>query len=127
MLSACGDGPTGTERPAGNEGVSGSQGPAERLVGIWRTVVVLEVPGDVQAWSTTWEFEPNGTCLQTVVTQSQAEGFPRETRRPCTFVAGDFEVSISFSGGGTLVLEYTLAGFSPDRLILDGFEYQRLA
>jgi hypothetical protein len=126
MLSACGDGPTGTERPAG-EGISGSQGPTERLVGVWRTVVVLEVPGDVQAWSTTWEFEPNGTCLQTVVTQSQAEGFPRETRRPCTFVAGDFEVSISFSGGGTLVLEYTFAGFSPDRLILDGFEYQRLA
>jgi hypothetical protein len=29
--------------------------------------------------------------------------------------------------GGTLVLEYSFADFSPDRLILDGFEYERLA
>ncbi len=128
LLAACGDGnPTGTERPAGNEGISGSEGPAERLAGVWRTVVVLEVPGDIQAWSTTWKFESDGTCLQTVVTQSLAEGFPRTTERRCIFAARDFDVSISFAGGGTLVFEYSFADFSPDRLILDGFEYQRLA
>ena len=41
--------------------------------------------------------------------------------------ARDFDVGISFLGGGTLVFEYSFAGFSPDRLILDGFEYERLA
>ncbi|HUQ15341.1 MAG TPA: hypothetical protein VM094_04765 [Gemmatimonadales bacterium] len=128
LLPACGDGgPTGTDRPDGNGGVSGGEGPTELLVGTWRTVVVVEVPGDIQTWTTTWRFEPDGTCLQTVETESLAEGFPRTTERPCTFVARDFDVSIAFAGGGTLVFEYSFADFSPDRLILDGFEYERLA
>jgi hypothetical protein len=128
LLPACTDGgPTGTDRPDGNGAVSGGDGPIELLVGTWRTVVVVEVPGDIQTWTTTWRFEPDGTCLQTVETESLAEGFPRTTERPCTFVARDFDVSIVFPGGGTLVFEYSFADFSPDRLILDGFEYQRLA
>ena len=89
--------------------------------------MVVEVPGDIQAWETTWRFEPGGGCLETLVTQSQAEGFPRVKERSCTFVARDFDVTITFTGGGTLVLEYSFADFSPDRLILDGFEYVRLS
>jgi hypothetical protein len=128
LLPACGDGgPTGTDRPGGNSGVSGGDGAAERLIGTWRTVVLVEVPGDIQAWATTWRFEPDGRCLQRVETRSVAEGFPRLSERICTFVAGDLDVTISFTGGGTLVLEYSFADFSPDRLILDGFEYERLA
>jgi hypothetical protein len=128
LLPACGDGgPAGVDRPDGNGGVSGGDGPTERLVGTWRTVVVVEVPGDIQTWTTTWRFEPDGACHQTVETESLAEGFPRVTERPCTFVARDFDVSITFAGGGTLVFEYSFADFSPDRLILDGFEYERLA
>jgi hypothetical protein len=128
LLQACSDGgPTGTDRPDGNAATSGGDGPTERLVGTWRNVVVTEVPGDIQTWTTTWRFEPDGDCLQTVETESLAEGFPRVTQRPCTFVARDFDVTIAFTGGGTLVFEYSFAGFSPDRLILDGFEYQRLA
>lgn len=127
LLPGCGDGgPSGIDRPDGNGGVSGGEGPAERLVGTWRTVVVVEVPGDIQNWATTWRFEPGGACLQMVETFSLAEGFPRVSRRPCTFVAGDFEVTIAFTGAGTLEFEYSFADFSPDRLILDGFEYERL-
>lgn len=128
LLPACSDSDlTGTDRPDGNRGVSGGSGPTERLVGTWRTVVLVEVPGDIQTWTTIWRFEADGTCLQTVETESAAEGLSRTTERPCTFVARDFDVSISFLGGGTLVFEYSFAGFSPDRLILDGFEYERLA
>jgi hypothetical protein len=90
-------------------------------------VVVVEVPGDVQTWTTTWRFDADNSCLQTVAIESLAEGIPRVTQRPCTFTAGDFEVTIAFVGGGTLVFEYSFAGFSPDRLVLDGFEYQRIA
>jgi hypothetical protein len=128
LLPACGDGgPAGVDRPDGNGGVSGGDGPTERLVGTWRTVVVVEVPGDIQAWATTWRFEPDGQCIQLVETRSVAEGFLRTTERPCTFVARDFDVTVAFTGGGTLVFEYSFADFSPDRLILDGFEYERLA
>jgi hypothetical protein len=128
LLPACGDGgPAGIDRPDGNGGVSGGDGSIEQLVGTWRTVVVVDVPGDIQTWTTTWRFEPDGTCLQTVETESLAEGFPRVTERTCSFVAGDFEVTITFAGGGTLEFQYSFADFSPDRLILDGFEYARLA
>jgi hypothetical protein len=128
LLPACGEGgPTETERPNGNSGTSGGDGSTGPLVGTWRTVVVVDVPGDLQTWTTTWRFEAGGDCLQTVETESLAEGFPRVTERPCTFVAGDFEVTIAFTGAGTLVFEYAFAGFSRDRLILDGFEYERLA
>jgi hypothetical protein len=128
LLPACGDGgPTGIDRPDGNDGVSGGSGAAERLIGTWRTVALVEVPGDIQAWATTWRFESDGRCTQMVETRSMAEGFSRITRRPCTFVARDFDVSVAFTGGGTLVFEYSFADFSPDRLILDGFEYERLA
>jgi hypothetical protein len=56
-----------------------------------------------------------------------AEGFVRITERPCTFITRDFDVTVAFTGGGTLLFEYSFADFSPDRLILDGFEYERLA
>lgn len=127
MLLACGDGgSTGPGRPDGGTGTSGDESPTERLVGTWRYETLVEVPGDIQAWSTTWRFDPDGACLQTVVTQSLAEGFPRTSERPCTFVARDFAVTIAFTGAGTVDFEYTFADFSPDRLVLDGLEYQRI-
>lgn len=101
--------------------------PIEQLAGTWRTTVVVDVPGDIQTWTTTWRFEAGGDCLQTVETESLAEGFPRVTERPCTFVVDDFEITIAFTGAGTVAFEYSFADFSPDRLILDGFEYQRIA
>jgi hypothetical protein len=126
-LAACDSDPTGSQRPQDNSGIGSGNTPTQQLVGTWRTVVVVEVPGDVQTWTTTWRFDADNSCLQTVAIESLAEGIPRVTQRPCTFTAGDFEVTIAFVGGGTLVFEYSFAGFSPDRLVLDGFEYQRIA
>ncbi len=127
-LAACGDGgPTGTSRPGGNDGTSGSPSAVEQLAGTWRTTLVIEVPGDIQTWTTTWRFQPDGDCHQTLASESLLEGFPRVTERPCTFAADGFEVTVDFIGGGRVILRYSFAGFSPDRLILDGFEYQRLA
>jgi hypothetical protein len=125
--AACDSEPTGTQRPLDHSGIGSGDTPTQQLVGTWRTVVVVQVPGDVQTWTTTWRFGADNSCLQTVAIESLAEGFPRVTERPCTFTAGDFEITIAFVGGGTLVFEYAFADFSPDRLILDGFEYQRLA
>jgi hypothetical protein len=96
-------------------------------VGTWRTEAVVEVPGDLQRWTTTWRFDEDGECLQTVETLSLVEGFPRVTERPCSYSVGDFEVTIAFDEGATLELDYRFADFSPDRLVLDDFEYERLA
>lgn len=127
ILGACGDGgPTGPQR-LGDGGVSTGQGSAELLVGTWRTVVVVEVPGDLQTWTTTWRFEADGTCRLTTERESSVEGFPRVTDRTCTYVVTGAEIAVRFAGGGTLEMEYDFAGFSPDRLVLNGFEYERLA
>lgn len=117
------------DRPGGGFGPGSSGGgvTTAALVGTWRTVVVIEVPGDIQTWTTTWRFDADATCRQTIVTESLAEGFPRTTSRACTWTVNDGRVAISFPGGGTLTFDFSFAGLSSDRLVLDGFEYQRLA
>jgi hypothetical protein len=65
-----------------------------------------------------WELSPD-------VTESLAEGFPRTTVLACTWTITGTQLQIAFAGGGTLVMEFSFAGLSPDRLVLDGFEYQR--
>ncbi len=103
----------------------GGGGGDASLVGVWLNSVVIQVPGDLQTWTTTWEFDASGGCRQTVVMESLAEGFPRTTVRACTFSTNVGDVTIAFVGGGTLTFAFSFAGFSPDRLVLDGFEYQR--
>jgi len=117
------------DQPGGGfgPGTNGGGGATASLVGTWRTVVVLEVPGDLQTWTTTWRFEAGGTCRQTVITESLAEGFPRTTERVCSWQVSDGRVAISYAAGGTLTFDFSFAGLDPDRLVLDGFEYQRLA
>lgn len=131
MLAACsGDAlAPGTDRPGGGfgPGTSGADGVSATLVGVWQSVVVIQVPGDLQTWTTTWRFDAEGTCRQTVVTESLAEGFPRTTERTCTWTTNGAQVTIDYIGGGALTFDFSFAGFSPDRLILDGFEYQRQA
>jgi hypothetical protein len=112
---------TGSGPAVGGGGGSGGAS----LIGVWLNVVVIQVPGDLQTWTTTWQFDAAGTCRRTVEIESLAEGFPRITEHACTFVATGGDVTISFVGGGTLVFGFSFAGFSPDRLVLDGFEYQR--
>ena len=131
LLTACDGDPTAPPmgQPAGgnDSGASGGGGDGSALVGSWRTVVVIEVPGDLQTWTTTWRFDPAGTCRQTVITESLAEGFPRTTERTCTWTTNSGEVAISYVGGGTVTFDFSFAALDPDRLVLDGFEYQRLA
>ena len=126
---ACGGGggPADPRPPDDNGGTAGGGTGAELLVGTWRAAAVVEVPGDLQTWTTTWRFDEDGRCRQSVETESVVEGVPRVTERRCTYVAGDFEVTVAFEGAGTLELAYGFADFSPDRLVLDGFEYERLA
>jgi hypothetical protein len=129
LLAACGGEPTGPrlDRPGDGFGTGTSGSSEAALVGEWETVVVIEVPGDLQTWTTTWRFDADGTCRRTIVTESLAEGFPRATVRTCTWTTAAGEITIAFTGGGALTFHYSFAGFSPDRLVLDGYEYHRLA
>jgi lipocalin-like protein len=129
LLAACGSEPTapGMDRPGSGfgSGTSNSGSSLATLVGTWQTTAVIEVPGDVQTSTTTWQFDADGTCRLTMTTESLAEGFPRTAERACTWTVSGTRLSVTFAGGGTLDLEFSFAGLSPDRLVLDGFEYHR--
>jgi len=106
-------------------GTSGG-GTTGTIVGAWRNVVVIQVPGDIQTWTTTWRFDAEGTCRQTVVTESLAEGFPRTTERTCTFTTSSTKITIAYTAGGVLTFDFTLSGPASDVLVLDGFAYDRI-
>lgn len=88
---------------------------------------MVQAAGDVQTWTTTWRFDSDGSCRQTKVTESLAEGLPRTQERDCSFTVNSSTVNITFTGGEMLSLEFSFAGFSPNRLVLDGFDYERVA
>jgi hypothetical protein len=124
-LVACND-TTGPVRPGSGfgQGVSeDSPGAAATLVGTWQAVVTVQVPGDLQTSTTTWQFDASGTCRETAVTQSVAEGTVRTTDVTCTWTSTDTTITVTFASGGTLVMRFSLV--SPDLLLLDGFQYQR--
>lgn len=129
-VSACEGNPIAprADQPGGGFGPGtsdGSASPNPQLVGVWQAVAVIQVPGDVQTLTTTWQFDAEGTCREVKVTESLAEGFPRTSDLACTWTATGTQITVVFEGGGTLVMEFSFAGLSPDRLVLDGFEYQR--
>ena len=130
-LVACDGDPTaprtGLPGSGNGSGSGGGGGGESALVGEWQAVVVIEVPGDLQTTTTTWRFDAEGGCRRTMVTESLVEGFPRTTVNDCTWATNGGEVTISFAGGGSLTFDFSFAALDPDRLVLDGFEYQRLA
>jgi hypothetical protein len=128
-LAGCSGDPSGpsSDRPGTGGGTTTGGDGASLLVGVWQATTIIEVPGDLQTWVTTWQFDSAGTCRQTVVSTSLAEGFPRTTERSCTWQVSNATVAISDVGGGTLEFDFSFAALSPDRLVLDGFEYQRQA
>jgi hypothetical protein len=83
MLAACTADPVANRPETGPipglnpGGGTSSSGASSTLVGTWRVQLVVQVPGDVQTWTTTWRFDTDGTCHQTQVTESLAEGIPR--------------------------------------------------
>lgn len=130
LLTACdGDAVVGPAQlgPRGDRtGASGGSGAEAALAGTWRNVSVVQVPGDLQTWTTIWRFDADGICRQVVEMESLAEGFPRFTERSCSYTTSNDRISITYVGGGTVVFQFFFAAFSPDRLVLDGFEYERL-
>ncbi|HEV8357492.1 MAG TPA: hypothetical protein VGQ17_12075 [Gemmatimonadales bacterium] len=109
----------------GNGG--GSAGGNPSVTGTWQVVLVITVPGDIQTWTTTWRFDAAGSCQLTKTSFSLLEGFPRTTERDCRFVLSGGSVVVTYSDTGTTQsLPYSFAGFSPDRLVLEGLEYRRI-
>ncbi len=114
--------------PKGMGGGGGGSGASPSVTGRWQVVLVIDVPGDIQTWTTTWRFDASGACHLTKTSLSLVEGFPRTTERDCRFTLGGGSVEVTWSDNGAVDdLPYSFAGFSPDRLVLQGIEYHRIA
>ncbi len=131
MLLGCGGEartPTGLggDRPLGG-GQTGAT-VSSAILGAWRNVWVVFLETDVQTWTTVWTFRSDNTCLIDKTLRSLALEFPQVTIRPCRYAILGTDLGITWTDatGGTTTLPFSFANFSPDRLVLEGLEYERL-
>lgn len=112
----------------GQTGVGGRPAGDGRLVGEWQTIILMDVPGDSQTWTTTWLFRADLTCRFTRSIFSIADGVPRVTLRPCTWRTANATVLVTYTDppGTGISLPYDFVAFDPNRLLLEGIEYQRV-
>ena len=99
----------------------------ETLVGEWQRFDVVEFDQDLVTTTIHWQFDADGFCRRTITTFSAVEGFPRTTAVDCQYTIGPLEITITFSTGDTGTFPLSFPGFDPDRMLLDGFEYRRVA
>ena len=114
-----------TDRMSGVGG-GGSNTPA--VVGTWETTIIVSVEGDLQNWTTRWDFNAAGlTCRFTQTIESLVEGFPRVETRPCTWTTANGILTVTFTDNGeVLPMTFEFAGLDPNRLVLDDIEYHRV-
>jgi hypothetical protein len=110
-------------------GTGGRDSGDARLVGEWETILLVDVPGDRQTWTTTWVFRDDLTCRFTRSILSIAEGVPRVTIRTCTWRTANATVLVTYTDplGTVSTLPYDFVSFDPNRLLLEGIEYRRVS
>ena len=109
---------------------AGSGGPARdpAVVGTWEVVLLISVETDLQTWTTTWQFNGDGSCRFSRVVRSVLEDQDRVTVRPCSWRTANITITVTYTDDATMVLlPYRFAAFDPNRLVLEGVEYARVS
>ncbi len=112
--------------PATGGGGGGGGAALGALIGDFQTISVIPVNGNFQSTVTQWRFAADSSCRRTVRTTLLSEGIAQTTLADCTYTTSVNSVLVTFPGSPTAVFSVSFAGFSPDRLVLDGVEYQRI-
>jgi hypothetical protein len=114
--------------PKGISG-GGQVNTASNVVGSWQRFDVLSADdgATIITQTTEWAFDSTGGCQRTITTFDPGEGFPRATRRDCTWETGVQEITLHWSDGEVNTFSLTFAAFDPVRMVLDGLEYKRLS
>jgi hypothetical protein len=135
-LAACGSDATAPETgvlPFG-EATSGTgpgtgNGPGTSsgtIVGEWERFEAVAFDGDIVTTSIHWLFDADGSCVRVITSMSAVEGIPRTQVRECTWRLGPAEITLRFGTDAEATFPLGFGGFDPNRLILDGLEYQRI-
>jgi hypothetical protein len=114
--------------PGGAQGGGGSGTTAAALAGHWQRFDVLtaDSSSDVITQTTEWVFDTAGFCQRIITTESATEGIPRQEQRGCSYVVGAQSITITWDDSTVNEFSFSFAGFDPDRLVLDGLEYDRV-
>lgn len=127
LLSGCGGeprSPVGLFEPDRPTGRSSSASP---VIGTWQVTLLISVTGDLQEWTTRWQFNPSRTCGFERTTFSFVEGIRRTVSRTCTWTDRGTAVEVRYDDTGvSQTLPYEIPAFDIRRLILEGVEYQRV-
>lgn len=117
----------GTDTPEVGTGGGGSGSlSGSPLTGTWAATFLITLANDIQQQTTTWTFREDGACSRSVSTYSTLEDRTLTTTSTCAWSADGSTVTVQYTGNpGTVTFAWSLAGFSSDRLVLDGVEYVR--
>ena len=128
LTAACTAEPGQLYGPGRTPGQSGSVSHPSVLVGHWETILVVNVQGDIQTWTTVWTFRADGTCRFEQTIASVAEDQDRITVRPCTWSAANLQITVLYTDeeGGSVVMAYSFPFLDGERLLLEGIEYRRV-
>ena len=119
--------PLDTDGGTSGGGTVGDSTDAQLVVGIWELTIVTFLVDDVLTERTVWEFGADLNCQQTIFSTLGSEGFTRVTRNYCTYLVVNFDIVVLFDDTlQEVTFPFDFAGFDPNRLILDGFEYTRI-
>jgi hypothetical protein len=116
------------EASSGTNGGSGD-GPGTSsgtIVGEWERLEVVAFDGDFITTSIHWLFDADGSCVRVITTTSAVEGIPRTEIRECTWRIGPAEITLRLGTDAEATFSLAFGGFDPNRLVLDGLEYQRV-
>jgi len=108
----------------GDGGAPGSS--SGTIVGEWERLEIVAFDGDIVTTSIHWLFDADGSCVRVITTTSAVEGIPRTEIRECTWRIGPAEITLRLGTDAEATFPLAFGGFDPNRLVLDGLEYQRV-
>lgn len=135
LLAACDAAPTAPgadgvlpfgEGASGTGGGNGPETSSGTIVGEWERFEAIAFDGDLVTTATHWLFDADGTCVRVITTTSAIEGIPRTQIRECTWRIGPAEITLRLGTDAEATFSLAFGGFDPNRLVLDGLEYQRV-
>lgn len=118
--------PFGEGASGGGSGGNDPGNASGTIVGEWERFEVVAFDGDFVTTAIHWLFDADGTCVRVITSTSANEGIPRTEVRECTWRVGPAEITLAIGTDPESTFPLEFGGFDPDRIILDGLEYQRV-
>lgn len=97
------------------------------LIGEWETTLLVSTSEDSQLWTTRWIFNDDATCQFRQTILSVLAGETTREQRECHWTESSATAAIVFDDTGEILrVPFSFPPGERDRMIFEGFEYQRV-